>query len=128
VSLNTDEIATCRYSDVADIPYGSMVGIFSTTDGTSHSTDVGGLGDGLSYTYHVRCIDLNGNANGSDFPISFSVAAGGQDTTSRRAGDSLIDVASGCGLAAHDANGSAMFTGLLLIFLAIRFSARRKEA
>jgi len=52
---------------------------FSTTGGTAQATTVTGLKSGTSYTYYVRCKDTAGNANTSDYPISFSVAAA--DTT-----------------------------------------------
>src|SRR5438034_2137499 len=49
---------------------------FSTTGGTSHSTAVGGLEDGSSFTFYVRCQDLSRNANRDDYPIRFSVQSG----------------------------------------------------
>jgi hypothetical protein len=47
---------------------------FSTTGGTTHSTQVG-VSDGASYSVYVRCQDSAGNANTTDFVISFAVAA-----------------------------------------------------
>lgn len=75
ISVHTDENATCRYATSAGIAYGSMTGTFTTTGTTTHSTLVTGLSDGGSYSYYVRCIDGLGNANASDFAVSFSVAA-----------------------------------------------------
>ena len=75
LSLSTNEAATCRYSTVAGTSYAAMTNVFTTTGGVSHSTLVAGLLNGQSYTYYVRCQDVAGNANTSDFPISFSVAS-----------------------------------------------------
>ncbi|HHD92288.1 MAG TPA: hypothetical protein ENL06_01520, partial [Candidatus Portnoybacteria bacterium] len=47
---------------------------FTTTGGTTHSTTITGLTNGGSYTYYVRCQDTSGNANTTDYPISFSIA------------------------------------------------------
>jgi len=52
-----------------------MTNIFSSTGGTSHSTQVTGLVDGGSYSYYVRCQDPTGNVNPDDYSITFSVAA-----------------------------------------------------
>jgi hypothetical protein len=74
LGLGTNEAATCRYSTVAATAYAAMTNVFTTTGGVTHSTLVGGLTNGQSYTYFVRCQDVAGNANTSDFPISFSVS------------------------------------------------------
>jgi hypothetical protein len=75
ISLATDENATCRYGTTAGVAYASLPNTFGTTGGSSHSSVVSGLSDGQSYTYYVRCEDSAGNANASDFAVSFSVAA-----------------------------------------------------
>jgi glucose/arabinose dehydrogenase len=74
--LTTDENATCRYGTVAGTAYTSLPTQFTTTGGTAHATTVSGLANGRSYTYYVRCRDSAGNANATDFAISFSVAPG----------------------------------------------------
>ena len=74
LSLTTNENATCRYSTTAGVSYSSMTDTFSTTGETSHSTTVSGLSNGDFYSYYVRCEDDSGNANTSDYGISFSVA------------------------------------------------------
>jgi hypothetical protein len=73
MSLTTNEAATCRYSTTAGTAYASMGSTFSTTGGTSHSTTISGLTDGSGYSYYVRCIDGEGNANADDYTISWSV-------------------------------------------------------
>ncbi|HXG19026.1 MAG TPA: LamG-like jellyroll fold domain-containing protein [Methylomirabilota bacterium] len=75
LSLTTDENATCKYATTAGTPYASMPTVFSTTGGTSHSTTVNGLSGGQTYNYYCRCSDALGNVNGSDYVITFSVAA-----------------------------------------------------
>lgn len=74
LGLTTNENAVCRYATSAGVAYASMPNTFATTGGTSHSTTVGGLSNGGSYSYYVRCQDSSGNANPDDFSISFSVA------------------------------------------------------
>jgi lysophospholipase L1-like esterase len=76
--VTTNETATCHYSASAGTSYASGIA-FTTTGATSHSTSITGLQNATSYIYYVRCQDGQGNANASDFSISFSVAA---DTTS----------------------------------------------
>jgi len=60
--------------------FSAMTGA-STTGGTAHSTTVGGLANGGSYNFYVRCQDAVGNANPDDYPIAFSVASPPLDTT-----------------------------------------------
>src|SRR5204862_296247 len=39
LALTTNEVATCRYSPSAGVPYDAMTQTFATTGGTAHSTD-----------------------------------------------------------------------------------------
>jgi hypothetical protein len=80
LSLATNEAATCRYAASPGTPYAAMPGAFSTTGGLSHSTVVGGLANGGSYSYFVRCQDGAANPNPDDYLIAFSVAATGPAT------------------------------------------------
>lgn len=73
LTLSTDEAATCKYSLSGGISYLSMVGVFNTTSGTSHSTVINNLSSGHSYNYYVRCIDGSNNTNDSDYVITFSI-------------------------------------------------------
>lgn len=81
LSLATNENATCRYAVSAGIAYDSMANTFTITGALSHSTSILGLTNGTSYIYYVRCRDVSGNKNTSDFSISFSVASPPPDTT-----------------------------------------------
>jgi hypothetical protein len=75
VSLSTDREATCRYSlNNEQISYDDMTGIFATTDGTSHVSELTALADGTTYKLYVRCRDASGNTNTVDYPITFTVA------------------------------------------------------
>lgn len=75
VSLTTDEDATCRWMPTSGTPYASMTNTFATTGARAHSMTAGGLSDGQTYRRYVRCIDGSGNANTSDYHISWSVAS-----------------------------------------------------
>ncbi len=79
--LVTNENATCRYSTTPGVAYGTMTATFATTGGTAHTTAVGGLSNGGSYRFYVRCQDALGNVNADDFTIAFSVASSVTTTT-----------------------------------------------
>jgi len=75
IRVVTDEGATCKFSDVSNLPYDAAgTKIFSTTGGKIHSSTVTDLVDGVSYAYYVRCRDGDGNINDADFEINFEVA------------------------------------------------------
>ena len=74
LSLTTNENATCRWATAPNTAYGAMPNPFTTTGATAHSALRTGLVNGGSYTYYVRCQDGAGNANTTDFTISFSVS------------------------------------------------------
>ncbi len=73
MSLNTDNISTCKFSTEPNTEYSQMVFSFTTTASTYHAivvaTETGG-----SYTYYVRCTK-GWETNIDDYVISFSVAA-----------------------------------------------------
>jgi hypothetical protein len=75
MSVTTNEQATCRYSPTPGVAYVSMTGTLAAAGGTSHSTQLSGLVNGTNYAYYLRCQDVAGNANTSDFGITFSVAS-----------------------------------------------------
>lgn len=74
LSVSTNEVATCKYGTVAGVAYTSITSTFTSTGGTTHSTNITGLTNGSSRTYYVRCQDASNNTNSSDYIISFSVA------------------------------------------------------
>lgn len=73
MSLTTHEPATCKFSTTPGTSYAVMPGPFSTTGNLSHSVLVSGLTDGGNYSRYVRCSDAVGNANTTDYQISWSV-------------------------------------------------------
>ena len=75
LQATTDEAATCRYSTTAGTAYAAMTNTFTTTGATTHSTSVTGLQAGPS-TFNVRCIDAAGNADTTDYAITFTITAG----------------------------------------------------
>ena len=77
LSITTYQNATCRYSTTPGVAYEAMTATFTTTGGTEHATTVGGLRDGESYSFYVRCQDTAGNANPDDYVIAFSIALPG---------------------------------------------------
>ncbi|MEI7688861.1 MAG: fibronectin type III domain-containing protein [Candidatus Nomurabacteria bacterium] len=93
LSVTTNENATCKYSSASGTTYSSMSNTFSTTGGTSHSTVVTGLTNGTSYNRYVRCQDVAGNSNTSDYTISFSVAVAPASTCGTGGTCSASDIA-----------------------------------
>lgn len=78
IGVTTDEVATCKYGTTANTSYAALPNSFTTAGAISHSVSVTGLANGSSYTYYVRCQDAAGNANTSDYTISFSIASTSQ--------------------------------------------------
>jgi hypothetical protein len=76
LALTTDEPSTCRYALSPGQDFTAMPNTFGATGGTSHATDVDALQVGEN-TFYVRCSDEQGNTNGGDYLISFSVAPSG---------------------------------------------------
>ncbi len=75
VSLDTDIAATCRYGTTAGTAYVGIPNTFGTTGGTSHSTIVAGLANGITKTLYVRCQSSTNVPMTSDYVISFSIAS-----------------------------------------------------
>src|SRR3989344_6444584 len=74
LGLETDEKATCKYSDeTSGIHYDSMQGEFDQIDSTTHAVLITTLSEGGKYKYYVKCRDEKGNKNTDDFTISFEV-------------------------------------------------------
>lgn len=69
--LTTDEVATCKYSNISGTTYSSMNALENTAS-TSHSTLLN-VGAGESPTFYVKCQDSSLNVNPDDYSISFNV-------------------------------------------------------
>jgi len=74
MTVTTDVDAICRYSVTAGTEYDLMIDTFATTGAKDHSVTIS-LPEVKTYTYYVRCQDSGGTQNGTDYKISFSVAA-----------------------------------------------------
>lgn len=75
LTVDTNEVADCRYGTIPDVAYGNMANAFSVTGALAHSTAVTGLAGGQTHNFYVRCVDPVGNATPADFVISFDIAA-----------------------------------------------------
>ncbi len=73
MSINTDELSSCRYNE-SSMPYSSMGPGTTTSTGTSHSWLLSGLASGNTYPYYIRCMDTSGNNNSDDFIVNFSIS------------------------------------------------------
>lgn len=74
ILCTSNETATLKYDTSPDVAYASQATTFGTTGTMSHSTTVGSLADGTSYTRYVRATDGT-NPTTTDYPVSWSVAA-----------------------------------------------------
>ncbi len=72
VSLETDELAVCKYSTNPNVDYVAMTNQFANTGQLRHSQIVP-VTPNSSWDFYIRCIDDEGNFNTDDFIISFQV-------------------------------------------------------
>lgn len=72
MSLETDEFSKCRFTTASGTPYFLMGNEFSTSFILVHSKIVP-VATSTTYTFFIRCIDDEGNANTDDYVISFTV-------------------------------------------------------
>lgn len=70
MSLETDELAVCKYSTASSTSYASMNQTFTATGQIVHSTIVP-VTSNTTNTYYVRCLDDEGNFNIDDYVITF---------------------------------------------------------
>ncbi len=74
ISVSTNEAAYCRYDKNPGTSYGSMSGGFSyDKEKTFHSIKVTDLDAGMTYTYYIRCRDMNNVKNTDDVMVRFNV-------------------------------------------------------
>ena len=72
ISLETDELAICKYDLAPGIDFATMPNTFSNTGFIFHSVVVA-VTQGALNQFYVRCIDDEGNFNITDFIIAFVV-------------------------------------------------------
>ena len=76
ISVSTDVAAYCRYDKDPDTVYSSMSGSFSyDKEKTFHSIKVVGLETGTTYTYYIRCRDMDNVKNTDDAVVRFNVGS-----------------------------------------------------
>lgn len=73
ISVETNEIATCKYGTESNQPYSSMPNTFSVTNSLKHTSVISTITSGRVYTYYVRCSDGSGNSSTGDYILSFTV-------------------------------------------------------
>ncbi len=79
MSLVTNYVATCRYSNEPNTSYYDMTNAFSYTGYHYHSIILTNLTAGTHY-YYIRCEDDEGVADEDDYIISFTISEEGQET------------------------------------------------
>lgn len=72
ISLETDELAICKFDTASGTPFASMPNTFDNTGMIFHSEVVPVTPNSLNQ-FFVRCIDDEGNFNIDDFIIEFTV-------------------------------------------------------
>jgi len=80
ISVETDELAFCRYATSSGISYDLMTGTFPakqriglTPAYLHYNVVVRNLLDNTTYTYYIRCRDYQMNKNPDDYILSFKV-------------------------------------------------------
>jgi hypothetical protein len=99
VSLETDELAVCKFSTVPGVAYAAQPNTFTNTGFVTHSTIVAVTPNSVA-SYYVRCIDDEGNFNIDDYLIQFSVSeqpTGTSNTEGDVSGDGTGDGNDGTG-------------------------------
>jgi hypothetical protein len=72
ISLETDELAICRYDTVAGTIFSAQPNSFTNTGFLQHSRVVA-VTPGTVVSFYVRCVDDEGNVNIDDYLIQFTV-------------------------------------------------------
>ena len=114
ISLETDELAVCRFDTVAGTAYASQPNTFTNTGFLYHSTIVA-VTPNTQAVYYVRCIDDEGNFNIDDFLIQFTVndiPTGTSNTDGNNSGDGTGTGDSGTGSGAGGGGTSGSSDGV----------------
>lgn len=74
MTVETDELADCRYSTTPGIAYASMVEDFTSTGLVVHLQEITGLTVDTTYNFYIRCMDDEGNFNTSDYILTFAIS------------------------------------------------------
>ncbi|MDO8265225.1 MAG: hypothetical protein Q7T34_02550 [Candidatus Parcubacteria bacterium] len=73
ISMETDEVAACRYSQASGTDYDAMINTFSAGNTLSHSVLITTLNQTAVNNFFIKCKDNFGNKNIDDSLIAFSV-------------------------------------------------------
>ena len=73
LSVDTDELADCRFADTPGIAFADMTETMVADASNHHEATVTGLSEQMDLRYFVRCRDAAGNTNQEDYEIAFSV-------------------------------------------------------
>ncbi len=119
LSMHTNYRADCRWSNTASTSYAAMTHTFPNTGFYYHSGIITGITDG-SYFYYVRCYDLFGGPDDTDFLIKFSIAGfegqGGNEDTEGSPGSGGTGAGSGGGSGGSVGNVKSGGVGEMLPF------------
>ena len=113
ISLETDELAICKYDVVPDVDFTVMPNTFANTGQIFHSHIVAISPDTVN-RFYVRCIDDEGNYNIDDFQIVFTVnemPQGTANTVGSTSGDGTGSGNSGTGSGGGDGGESGTADG-----------------
>lgn len=119
MSVETDELADCRYGTASGTPFFSMGLEFTTTGQLVHVQEFTGLATNTTYTYFVRCIDDEGNVNTDDYEITFTIppppqgspAASSSTSTPSTGGSGTGTGSSGSGSGSSSGGGGGSGSG-----------------
>ena len=75
IGAYTSDKSACRFSALSGQDFDYMPETMATADNLSHIAKVSGLQDDHDYAYYVRCRDLAGKMDTSDYEIAFRVAS-----------------------------------------------------
>jgi hypothetical protein len=112
MSLRTNYLSHCRWSQTGTTSYYAMTEEFTYTDSYYHSTVIP-VAAGGPYNYYVRCLDLNdGLADMTDYLITFAIAGfEGQGGTEDTEGSPGSGGGSGPGSGGGSGGGSGSTEG-----------------
>lgn len=109
ISLETDELAICKFDTASGTPYSAQPNTFDNTGLIFHSSVVPVVPNSLAQ-FFVRCMDDEGNKNIDDYIIAFTVndvPTGSANTEGDTEGDGTGEGETGTG----DGDGSGGETG-----------------
>ena len=107
ISLETDELADCRYDTASGTPYLQQPQRFLNTGQIIHKTNVA-VTPNSTQQFFIRCRDDEGNINTDDFEITFAVNSrpSGRSSVDGNGGDGTGTGSSGSGSGSGSGTGT----------------------